>query len=74
MINPHKHLKLLIITSTLAIFTLPAIATSQTSTPAIIEKISGQGKVRIQRENRSLWIPARQATELYIGDQILPDK
>jgi len=41
---------------------------------AKIYSISGTGKVRIQREKRTDWIPVRQAVDLDKGDQILPDR
>lgn len=71
MINIMKKFKFLALTLILAIVTFPKIAIAQI---AIVEQIVGKGKVRIQRENRNYWTPVKQATKLYSGDQILPDK
>ncbi|MBF2029384.1 MAG: hypothetical protein IGS48_21930 [Oscillatoriales cyanobacterium C42_A2020_001] len=46
-------------------------AQAQTAT---IQSISGEGRVRIQREKRSDWTPARPGMTLNQGDQILPDR
>ncbi|MDX2231425.1 MAG: hypothetical protein NW220_17450 [Leptolyngbyaceae cyanobacterium bins.349] len=48
---------------------VPAIAQT-----ASVQSIDGTGKVRVQREKRSDWLPVRQGTTLYQGDQILPDR
>lgn len=63
--------KFTVLVLTLAIITLPLSAIAQT---ARIQSIAGKGKVRVQREKRTDWLPVRPATELYQGDQIFPDK
>ncbi|OBQ41761.1 MAG: hypothetical protein AN485_01255 [Anabaena sp. MDT14b] len=64
-------IKFTAITLALALITFPFAVKAQT---AKIYSISGTGKVRIQREKRTDWIPVRPATDLYQGDQILPDR
>jgi hypothetical protein len=41
---------------------------------ASIHSITGKGRVRVQRERRTDWTPARTGTPLYQGDQLLPDR
>ncbi|MDK2411506.1 tetratricopeptide repeat protein [Aphanizomenon sp. PH219] len=64
-------IKFTAITLALALITFPFAVMAQT---AKIQSISGTGKVRLQREKRTDWIPVRPATDLYQGDQILPDR
>ena len=64
-------IKFTAISMALAMFTFPVSVMAQT---AKIQSISGTGKVRLQREKRTDWIPVRPATDLYQGDQILPDR
>ncbi|MHC5917299.1 MAG: tetratricopeptide repeat protein [Nostoc sp.] len=70
MINTRKTPKFTVLALALAIITLPLSAIAQT---ARIQSIAGKGKVRVQREKRTDWLPIRPATELYQGDQIFPD-
>ncbi|MBE9001080.1 tetratricopeptide repeat protein [Nostoc sp. LEGE 12447] len=70
MIYIRKTVKLVLILA-FAIITLPLSTVAQT---VRIHSISGQGKVRVQREKRTEWIPVRQYIDLYQGDQILPDR
>jgi hypothetical protein len=67
-------IKFTAITLALALITFPFAVKAQTAQTAKIYSISGTGKVRIQREKRTDWIPVRPATDLYQGDQILPDR
>ncbi|TFI52250.1 tetratricopeptide repeat protein [Mastigocladus laminosus UU774] len=71
MIYKGKTPKFTVFTLALAIITLPLSAIAQT---ARIQSISGTGKVKVQREKRTDWLPVRLATELHQGDQIFPDK
>ena len=64
-------IKFTAITLALALITFPFAVKAQTAQTAKIYSISGTGKVRIQREKRTDWIPVRPATDLYQGDQIL---
>jgi len=57
----------------ITIFPWSAIAQTAKTYSAKIYSISGKGKVRVQREISTNWIPVNQATDLYQGDQILPD-
>jgi hypothetical protein len=57
--------------TTLLCLWLDSLALAQT---ARIHALSGSGKVVVQRENRINWLPVRQGTELYPGDQIFPDR
>jgi tetratricopeptide (TPR) repeat protein len=59
-----------VLTLTSVSILLPGSAIAQT---ARIDSVAGPGKVRIQRERRTEWTPARQGSELDQGDQILPD-
>lgn len=70
MMHNGKTSKLTVFALTLAIITLPLSVIAQT---ARIQSIAGKGKVRVQREKRTDWLPVRSATELYQGDQIFPD-
>ncbi|MGV0107563.1 Tetratricopeptide repeat protein [Nostoc sp. DSM 114160] len=70
MIHHGKTPKFTVFVLALAIITLPLSAIAQT---ARIQSIAGKGKVRVQREKRTDWLPVRPATELYQGDQIFPD-
>lgn len=70
MMHLRKTLKFTVLTAaTLLALSLPAIAQT-----ARIHSIDGKGKVKVQREQRTDWIPVRPGTELYQGDQICPDK
>lgn len=53
---------------------LLALGSSAIAQMATVRSISGSGKVVVQRENRTDWLPVRQSTDLYQGDQILPDR
>ncbi|MEH2033524.1 MAG: tetratricopeptide repeat protein [Nostoc sp.] len=70
MMRNRKMPKFTVLALALAIITLPLSAIAQT---ARIQSIAGKGKVRVQREKRTDWLPVRPATELYQGDQIFPD-
>ncbi|MDZ8034426.1 tetratricopeptide repeat protein [Nostoc sp. DedSLP04] len=71
MIHHGKTPKFTVLALVLAIITLPLSVMAQT---ARIQSVAGKGKVRVQREKRTDWLPVRPATELYQGDQIFPDK
>ncbi len=63
-------IKLTVLTLVLAIGTFPLCAIAQT---AKIYSISGKGEVQVQREISTEWIPVKQGTNLYQGDQIFPN-
>ncbi|MEJ6483810.1 tetratricopeptide repeat protein [Nostoc punctiforme UO1] len=75
MIHIGKTPKFIVLAFAIIMLPLSAIAqTAQTAQTARIQSISGTGKVRVQREKRTNWLPVRPATELYQGDQIFLDK
>ena len=63
-------LKSTLLTAATLVLLLESAALAQT---ARVYTISG-GKVTVQRENRTDWLPVRAGTELYEGDQIFPDR
>jgi tetratricopeptide (TPR) repeat protein len=50
------------------------LSVSAMAQTARVHAISGNGKVVVQREQRTDWLPVRPGTELYQGDQIFPDR
>jgi hypothetical protein len=59
-------LKSSILTTLLLLLSAAALAQ-----PARVHSVSGSGKVVVQREQRTDWLPIRPGTE---GDQIFPDR
>lgn len=64
-------LKPTVLTTTALFLIFDSSAIAQT---ARVYSISGNGKVIVQREKRTDWLPVREGTELYQGDQILPNR
>jgi hypothetical protein len=79
MISIGKTVQLAVLTITATLVSLELLSVVQgksfaSAQTASIHSISGKGRVRVQREKRTDWTPARQGTELRQGDQILPDR